>query len=250
MPTVTVNAEDIFYVHHGESMGAPIIFIHGAGGTHERWLPQVNGLKNCTAYALDLPGHGQSTGAARDNIQSYSDVLLGFMDELMLSSAIIAGHSLGGAIALWFALSHPKRARGLVFSGTGAKLRVHPNILQAVREGRPVTPDLVTSPVMPAAQPEREPANSVAYADWLACDRFDVMNRLDEIVCPTLVIVGDQDVQTPVKYAQYLKDHIKNARLVIVEGATHSILREKPDAVTNAIQEFVDLFPIVPPQKK
>ncbi len=246
MTIVTINNEDIFYVRHSVSAGPPVIFIHGAGGTHQRWLPVVKALTNCTAYALDLPAHGQSTGVGRERIAPYADVVHGFLDAMRLSSAVIAGHSMGGAIALWLALHRPARVRGLILSGTGARLRVHSSILQAAKEGRPISLSVLEgdpATAQPQAAPrEVQPTTDpvVVYGDWVACDTFDVMDRIPEISCPTLVIVGANDVMTPLKYAKYMADRIKGAKLVTIEGAGHSLRLEKPDEVTKAIQEFLN----------
>ena len=67
MPSIRINAEDIFYERRGESAGAPVVFVHGAGNTHAVWSKQMAALQNCTAYALDLPGHGQA-GDPREGV--------------------------------------------------------------------------------------------------------------------------------------------------------------------------------------
>ena len=251
MPSVRINAEDIFYERHGAGMGAPLVFVHGAGNTHDAWSKQLAALQNCTAYALDLPGHGQSTGAGRDNVAGYAEVLLGFLDGMLLASAVIAGHSLGGAIALWLAVHKPARVRGLVLVSTGARLRVHPNMLRAARDGRPIT-RAVLDEQPPAERPtlEAQAGANVTYGDWLACDRFDLMDRVHEVVAPTLVVAGANDWRTPAKYSQFFMDQIKGAKLVTVEGAGHNPMQEKPDEVNQAIQAFVNALPIVPPQKQ
>ena len=181
MPSISINAEDIFYERRGESAGAPLVFVHGAGNTHAVWSKQMAALQNCTAYALDLPGHGQSTGAGRDNVAGYGEVLLGFLDGMLPASAVIAGHSLGGAIALWLAIHKPARVRGLVLVSTGARLRVHPNMLRAARDGRAIT-RAVLDEQPPAERPtlEAQAGANVTYGDWLACDRFDLMDRVHE----------------------------------------------------------------------
>ncbi len=251
MPSLNYNGEDIFYERHGDGMGAPLVFVHGAGGTHASWSNQLGALRNCTAYALDLPGHGQSTGAGRDRVANYGEVLNGFMDGLRLSSAIVAGHSLGGAIALWLAIHKPARVRGLVLVSTGARLRVHPNILRAAREGRPTGREVLDEqPPAERPGPAESAGDNVAYGDWLACDRFDVMDRVGEVVAPTLVIAGADDWRTPAKYSQFFVDRIKGAKLVTVTGAGHNPMQEKPDEVNRALQAFLDSVPIVPPPQK
>jgi len=239
MPSVNVNGESIYYDGNGARPGVPIVFVHGAGGSGERWLPVAKALTNCATYALDLPAHGRSTGQGRDTVSAYADVLAGFLNALNLPPAIIAGHSMGGGVAIWFALHHPARVRGLALAGSGARLRVHPQILNAVRMGRPVpaNPAADTTPEPPA---DMAPVNPVPYGDWIACNRFDAMGRLAEIQKPTLVIVGTKDMNTPVKFATYLRDHIAGAQMAVIEDAGHSAMVDKPAEVIAAMQAFVD----------
>ena len=75
--------------------------------------------------------------------------------------------------------------------------------------------------------------------DFQAVNAFDVRARLSEIRTPTLVIVGEHDVMTPVKYAGYLQQHIPNAELVVVPGAGHMAMIERPAAVSVAIEQFL-----------
>ena len=245
MPTVKINHEEIFYAQHGEPHGLPIVFIHGAGGTHQRWLPVASALHGCACYALDLPGHGQSSGAGRNHMGPYADVVVNFIEALAIPSAVIAGHSMGGGVALWLALHQPSRVRGLVLASTGAKLRVHPDILQAAKEGRPVSAAAILGGAPPPQpQPTIPPAQAaVTYGDWQASDTFNVMDRLSEIACPTFVIVGDQDVMTPPKYALFMAQNIKGALMVTIADAGHSVISEKPDEVTRAVQAFVNSLP-------
>ena len=86
----------------------------------------------------------------------------------------------------------------------------------------------------PTAAPE------VVYGDWVACDTFNVMDRLGEIHVPTLVLVGAKDMMTPPKYAGFLAQGIKGASLVTIEGAGHSPMLDKPAEVAAAIQPFLD----------
>jgi pimeloyl-ACP methyl ester carboxylesterase len=242
MPSVVVNHEEIYYASKEGAFGAPVILLHGANGTHKRWLAQVNALQHCSPYALDLPGHGLSTGSGRDSVAAYADVVAGFITALDFSQAVLAGHSLGGGIALWLALHRPEGVRGLVLLATGARLRVHPKILQAVKMGWPIPPDPAAD-TTPEPPEDREPVDPVAYGDWVACDRFDVLNRLEAITCPTLVIHGSNDPRTPLKYATYMLEHIPNAQLVTIEGAGHNPMSDNPDEVNQAIQQFMNSLP-------
>ena len=75
--------------------------------------------------------------------------------------------------------------------------------------------------------------------DFLCCDRFNVMARLNEIHVPTLVLSGSADVLTPPKYGAFLADNIEGARHVVIEGGTHYMYAEKPEQANRAIGSFL-----------
>ncbi len=249
MPFVNVGADKIYYVEYG-SLGAPIVFVHGAAGSHLVWGAQVRALGERTrAIALDLPGHGRSLPPGRDSITAYRDALLGLLDALGLDRAVIVGHSMGGGIAQTLALSHPDRVAGLGLVGTGARLRVLPAILDGVLNDFDHTARLVVEnsygPGLDAALRERALAEfracpaSVTHDDFAACNAFDLLPRVAEIRAPAAVICGRADRMTPVKYSEYLAANIPHARLTLVEGAGHSVMIEKPAEVNRALVEFM-----------
>jgi pimeloyl-ACP methyl ester carboxylesterase len=85
-----------------------------------------------------------------------------------------------------------------------------------------------------------ETRRSVLNGDFLACDQFDVLHRLGEITMPTLVICGEEDQLTPLKYSRFTMDALLDARLVTIPGAGHMVMLEKPSAVTEAVKTFMD----------
>jgi len=255
MAYVTVHSiadECIFYVRRGPATPRTpaVVFSHGAGGTHRHWLPEmIEAGRVARAYALDLPGHGRSEGAGRDTIAGYVAVIRGLLDTLGLDQAVIGGHSMGGAIAQTFALTHPDRCAGLILTGTGARLRVLPAILEGVLTDLATTVDLVREYAYgPDAPPEllrlaheemlrNDP--QVFHGDFLACDRFDVMDHLGEIRVPTLILCGTADKLTPPKYSHYLHDRIAGSTLTLIEGAGHMVMLERPAEMNQAITRFL-----------
>lgn len=251
MPYTTLETgERIFYSHKDNKASVDVLCVHGAGGTHRIWGYQVQGLAGANTYALDLPAHGRSHGEGQDTIAGYSDVILRFLDASDIERAILAGHSMGGAITQWMALHAPERLLGLGLVGTGARLRVLPAILKGLETDFDETVNLI---VDYAFSPEADETlknsgreewlanrSDVLRGDFLACDRFDVMDRLDEINLPAAIVVGTQDQLTPVKYARYLVDHLPDVRLTLVENAGHMVMLEQPEAVTGALQQLVD----------
>lgn len=249
MPHADVDGERIFYAHHRlpDPKAPHLILVHGAGGNHMLWGYTVRNLRTANVYAVDLPGHGRSGGAGRTSVTEYARFLRGFMDALGISRAVVAGHSMGGATAMLTALQHPDRVSGLVLVGTGARLRVLPAILDGTLSDLPGTVELIcetayapTAPREIVRQGQRQMlqvAPQTVHDDFAACNVFDAMERLADIRCPTLVVCGTEDRLTPPKYSAFLAERIPHAELVLIEGAGHMVITEKPDLLARAIEE-------------
>ena len=248
-----LTAEIYYCVHAKENADQiPVVLIHGAGGTHLYWPSEIRRLPGYQIFALDLPGHGKSPGMGQQSITAYCTQVTAWLDELGLEKIIFAGHSMGGAIALMMALEHPPRVHGLILLGTGARLRVHPDFLvsSANHANFPTAVKMVIdwgfSPQAPSRLVELasrrmvESRPQVLNGDFMACDGFDVTMRLGEIGCPTLVICGEQDRLTPLRYAHFLVDHIRDARLETIPGGGHMVMLEKPREVKQVMQRFLE----------
>ena len=83
-------------------------------------------------------------------------------------------------------------------------------------------------------------SGSILEGDFLACDSFDVMREISAIRAPTLVICGEDDHLTPVKYARFLQETIPDARLVTIQGAGHMVMLEKPADFNRALTDFLE----------
>lgn len=250
MPHVETVSGDIFYTLSRGPVGGPaLVLVHGAGGAHLHWPGELRRLPGATVYTLDLPGHGRSSGRGCDAIAGYAEVVIAFLDAIGVEQAIIVGHSMGGAIAQTLALDFADRVAGLVLVATGARLRVAPAILDGIRSNFKQTAELITrfawSPEAPSTLVEQgqktllETDPNVVWGDFAACNRFDVMAQLDEIRAPTLVVAGSADQLTPVKYACFLAERISESRCLIVEGAGHMVMLERPREVIQAVREFL-----------
>jgi pimeloyl-ACP methyl ester carboxylesterase len=229
----------------------PLVLIHGAGGSSLHWPPEIRRLPGVSSLAIDLPGHGESTGEEKGNIESYSDAVLHFLDQLEINQVFLAGHSMGSAIAMRMSLDHADRVRGLILVGAGAKLRVHPQLLEDCRREE-TYPKVVSrllawsfSPatdqnlVGSAGKRMQEFPPSVLLADFNACDAFDVREQVAEISQPTLIICGEDDQMTPVRFSQYLAEKIVGSRLEVIPSAGHMVMLEKPRTVADLIVKFV-----------
>jgi pimeloyl-ACP methyl ester carboxylesterase len=196
---------------------------------------------------MELPGHPSGPGCS--TIEDYASSVEERIREKAVEDPVIVGHSMGGAIAITLALRNSDMA-GLVLVGTGARLRVHPNILSGIKEDYEEVSKLVGAwSVSPSSDPiiaERIAEDllkvkpEVAYGDFIACDRFDRMNDVQKITCKTLIVVGADDRMTPVKYSEYLHEKIENSKLVVIPGAGHSVMLEKHRMFNDAVEAFLD----------
>jgi pimeloyl-ACP methyl ester carboxylesterase len=249
VPHLTTTQGSIFYAQRGTRQPA-LVCIHGAGGTHQHWGLQLRDLSSTVQIvAFDLPGHGRSAGPGRNSVEAYSQALLALLDELKLERAILAGHSMGGAVALWVALQCPERVAGLVLAGTGARLHIMPAIL----DGLDQNPMWAIRLIMERAYDQYAILSALSagenaflqidpltfQADLLACDSFDVRSRLGEIACPALVLCGESDQMTPLKFSQTLHEGIADAELITVPRAGHMVILEQPDVVNAAIRDWL-----------
>lgn len=226
----------------------PIILIHGAGGSHLHWSPQLRHAKDLRVIAVDLPGHGKSGGAGCESIEEYASAIIEMINELKIEKAIIGGHSMGGGIAQLLALDYAERVAGLVLVGTGAKLRVAGQIMDGIKKDFAGTIDVIVENSFSSLTPPQvkqlarhrmmEVNPDVLWNDFNACNNFDVMSRVTQIKMPTLIMVGSADKMTPEKFSRSLAEQITGSQLKIFPDAGHMLTLERGDEVAKEIREW------------
>lgn len=234
-------------------VGEPVVFVHGAGGSSNAWYFQKEYLKGFMEVILvDLPGHGAAPGVPPGTIEEERDMLREALEELKLKRCCLVGHSMGGAICMSFALHYADLLKGLVLVATGARLRVHPDILETLLKDKAKASRQImelafsekSAPEMVAAAVDemmRVDAQAI-YNDFMGCERLDLTGALGGIKTPTLIIGGMDDRLAPVHYSEYLQREIPRSKLVLVPEAGHMVPLEKPVEVNRAIKEFVGIL--------
>ncbi|HET7009665.1 MAG TPA: alpha/beta fold hydrolase [Anaerolineales bacterium] len=245
-------AANLAYEDHGGGGDLPpIVFLHGAGGTRLHWPPRLRRLTGWRTFAVDLPGHGQSPDSGARTVSDHVESLEAWRRAMGIERAILAGHSMGSAIALTAALDAPVSAAGLALIGSGPRLRVNPALLEGLAD-----PDRWTETVgqiiawsfAPQADPRTvelarrrmlETNRDVLLRDFQACAAFDVASRLAEIEAPTLVLYGAGDRMTPPALGESLVSGIPGAQMRVIDGAGHMLMLEQPAAVEAEIRQFL-----------
>lgn len=154
MPEVNVTGTQIHFLEKKGAAGFPVLFIHGSGGNAFGWEKVMDGLNAFHTLAVDLPGHGGSSGEGKKSIPEYTEFIKEFCDALAFQEVVLGGHSLGGGIVLDFAVRFPERLKAALLIGTGARLRVLPaalDLLKKMAEGE------IPSKFEPWAFSERQP---------------------------------------------------------------------------------------------
>lgn len=250
MPFLEYKEKKIFYQIKKAETDQAIIFIHGSGGNSNIWKNQLAKLDmNYKLIAIDLPSHDQSDNFSELSIELYIDVVKNLVKTLKLKEIVLAGHSLGGAVIQSYYFYYPAEVSALILVGTGARLRVSPNILNSLHnnfqeflKGMPIvafyrrTSKEIINEYM-AETLKTDP--QVTYSDFKICDNFDVMDKMSLINVPCLIICGKEDRLTPPKYSNYFHENLKTSELKIIEKASHMVMIEKPDEMNQAIKDFI-----------
>jgi pimeloyl-ACP methyl ester carboxylesterase len=221
-----------------------VLFIHGAGGNPAVWHLQTRHFSD--SAALELPGHPNGQGLT--SVEGYATFVEHEIYRRGIRAPVLVGHSMGGAITIELALRR-RDLKALILVGSGARLRVSPELLGKIKENygeaaRLIAAWSVSSQADPVfvdriADDLLKIRPKVTLGDFLACDRFDRMDRVQEISYRTLIVCGEEDQMTPPKYSKYLQDAIKGSELVLIPGAGHGVMLEKHREFNQALEHFL-----------
>lgn len=257
------NGHKTFYstgsCQHRDNVSS-VVFIHGAGMDHTVWVMPARHFARhgYNVMAPDLPGHGRSAGAPLDSIDAIADWVCALMDSIGQPSATIVGHSMGSLVALNLAARHPGHASQLALLGTSTPMPVADPLLDAARENSHAAIDMANTwshsrfaqiggNEVPGMWMTRggerlleRAGEDVFFTDLNACNNFDNGAELaTQVQCPSLVIVGAQDMMTAPLSSHQVAAAIPDCRTVALDRCGHSMLSERPDAVLNALRSII-----------
>lgn len=268
--------DDINLAYVDEGSGAQtIIFIHGLGSYLKAWQKNIQGLKaDYRCIAIDLPGYGKSSKKPHSGQMSfYAEVISMFIDQLQLKNVVLAGHSMGGQISMMAAINYPDKIDKLILAD--------PAGFESFTEGQKEWfRDVMTLDGVMKTTVEQIQTN-LAYnfynvpddAEFMITDRIamrtaddfenycyavvqsvhgmvdePVIDILDQIKQPTLIVFGENDNLIPNRFlnpgktiniAKIGEKKITNSKLVMIPKAGHFVQFEKPGEFNKAADAFL-----------
>lgn len=224
---------------------APILLVHGAGGAARNFFTLLRHLPP-TACAIDLPGHGKSPGPALERIDDAAALVLAAAGAFGLSAAptgsVLAGHSLGAAIALRAAAAAPAgEVAGYAAIGAGARLTLGTELAQLAEESFEHFLERLRQRGTADAtlQQLRETGAEAVARDLAMAAGHGLLDDARRLAVPALVLAGAADqVATPsncFELWQALSQASAKARLVIEPGASHLVMVDRPREVASAL---------------
>ena len=235
------------------------MFVHGASFDRTVWKLQARyfAWHGSNVLAVDLPGHGRSTGTPLESIEAMADWLTRVLDAAGVDKAALVGHSMGGQVALDCAGRHGVRVRALALLGGALSIPVNSALLDPAKADDHLAFDLLNVwgygrraqlgvHRMPGLWMMKgglrimeRAAKGVLHTDLVATNAYDGIQAAAAIACPTLVVIGENDLMTPAKAGRALAETIPNATTVTLPGLGHIMLEEDPDATLDALRDFL-----------
>lgn len=244
-----------------------IVFLHGGEHDHSVWSLQSRYMAHhgYSVLALDLPGHMRSAGPALTTIEAMADCIAAALKTCGAERLLLVGHSMGSLIALELATRLRDEVRGVALIASAFPMRVSNELLDATKSSPALAMDMINvwSHSASISAFDRKPSNpgpgfsnvwqnlrlmqriahhngsDVLHADFAACNAYQRgAEAAAALACPALFLLAASDSMTPVRAAQPLIDACKDATVVTLPGAGHSLMAENPDGVREALTSF------------
>jgi len=257
MPLVSANHINLYYESHGD--GPPLVFIHGLGSSTLDWESQIPAFPSYQVITFDLRGHGRPDKPPGPySLPMMAADLAGLLQALDIPSAHVVGISLGGGVALQFAIDYPAMVKTLTVVNSGPALGGTPEQAQMEIDRRVGIVQQLGMRAMGVAlapnlfpKPEHAALREKFIARWAENDPtayieatrsmlgWNVMEQLGTIQCPTLILAADQDY-SPVAAKEAYVSLIPHAELVVIPETHHAIPMEEPEKFNAALKQFLD----------
>ena len=263
MPYVTANGLNFYYETYGEPANPTVLLISGLGGDHRSWKPLAEYLAaSFRVVVFDNRDSGLSQRAQSFyGIRDMAEDAVGILKELGIARTHVVGYSMGSAIAQDIAIEHPQFVDRLalvasydsgdprgsaVFRGFSSLRKTLPRD-QYIRLTLPwlythaeyADEDFIEQMVIYGMEDELYQEPDAYERQMEATIAFHSRDRLHRISCPTLLIFGEEDVITPMRFARSMVRDIKDSRLVVMAGTGHAVRRTREAEVIGLINAFL-----------
>ncbi|GAB2480323.1 alpha/beta fold hydrolase [Algoriphagus taiwanensis] len=262
MPFQEANGVNLYYEEKGNGKEV-VLFSHGLLWSHKMFAAQVEVLsKSYRVIAYDHRGQGQSESKGPFDMDTVAEDAAALIENLGLGKVHFAGLSMGGFVGMRLAARRPELIKSLILMETSAnaepvenlpKYKTLNGIVKWLGVIAPVANKVM--PIMFAESWLTNPSNSAAIKHWKkevmankksitgpvegVIYRKGVEDELAKITCPTLIMVGDEDVATKPEKAKFIQMGITGAVLHRIPGAGHSSCIEKPEVVNQLLIDWL-----------
>ncbi len=261
---LSVNNLNVNYDDNGPVFAPAVVFIHGTPFNKSVWDLQTESLKsNYRVITYDLRGHGKTTGdeSAPLTIDTFTDDLIRFLDALELEKVMLCGSSLGGYIALNAIETHPERFNALVLTATqcgqdSAETKAERNRVLALLQTygmEKYCDEMIADLFAPTSFTTRKeevrsvirmitetsPLSIINTMNALTVRR-ETCSNLWSISVPVLIMVGKEDMLTPVDVAQFMRDNISGSVMHIIDYAGHLVNLENTHEYNSILKQFIE----------
>ena len=257
MPMININNININYETTGE--GSPILFIHGLGSSVRDWeMQEPYFSREYRVITLDVRGHGKSDKPPGPyDVPLFANDVIEFIRALDIKPINVVGISMGGMIALQMALDAPDLIKSLVIVNSGPELLIRTfkerlNLWQRLLIvrllGMRKMGEVLGERLFP--KPEHSEIRKMFANRWAENDTrayldsmralvgWSVSDRLDQVVCPVLVVAADEDY-TPVSLKETFVKKLNNAELVVIQDSRHATPVEHPEVFNEVLNAFL-----------
>jgi len=257
---LSVNGTETFVATGGREFDGSqpaVVFLHGAGFDHTAWALHSRWFAHhgYAVLAPDLPAHGRSSGAPLRTIAAMADWTAALLKAAKVEKATLVGHSMGSLIALELGARRPEIVSALGLIGTAAVMTVGPDLLKAAEANDAAAINMVSiwglgfaaelgGSLAPGlwmhsgAQRVLESCRpGVLFTDLSACNDYrDALAAAANVKAPTTIVLGERDMMTPAKAGKSLAAALPNSRVVVLPGAGHLMMVERPDELLAALR--------------
>ena len=259
---VQAKINGITLAYNDQGTGLPIVFLHAFPLNRTMWAEQAKALSSqFRAITIDLRGHGESDAPLwHYTLDQAADDVIGLLDHLSIRQAVFVGLSMGGYVLFALYRKYADRVQGLVLADTRAQAdtaegkEARFQMAQiAYKNGPSAIADIMLPKLLSPATIQTRPelvrrvrtmiegtqVSGIAGDLMAMAERPDSIALLNQITCPTQIVVGEQDLATPPSDAKLMADRIPDARLTIIPGAAHLSNMEQPGLFYETIRSVV-----------